>query len=511
MRKMFYISFFILLCASILQAQTPQYYNYQGVGSQNTFPFGQTNGKAVNWLFLPGAFNQPTPCPTGQQITRAYVYFGTGGSRTYTNLHILMAQDTITTLTQGQFYPGPWDTVFFSASATLTASSNSWEYIPLDTPYPYDPTKSLLVFVGQCAGPGSGMYVYQNTLATYKRVWSVGGCPFTPYPTSDGRTVNSGIDVEPVPVPPDLIYYKFEDNPSANMTLNCGLPGVGNNPAALTGTTALTSGGQFDSCIVGDGVTNGGVVTGWNTNLGAGSWTISMWVLIPTTTSGSAFYIFGDPGSSSFRCFHNGVAGVNNLVLRGTGISDVNVTGIGPSPTVVTFVYDSVAHNIKAYKNGVLANTVSNTLNLPTGSGFKVGAYSSSRTFVGKLDEFRVFRRALDTSEIAAMWNHELPCGLITGIANQHNSTPLTYMLSQNYPNPFNPATKISYALPKAGNVKLVIYDVLGREIATLVNESKKAGHYTVDFNASNLASGVYIYRIEAGTYRDAKKMMLIK
>ena len=355
------------------------------------------------------------------------------------------------------------------------------------------------------------MYIYQNNLGGVKRVWSVGGCPFTPYSGGDGSTVNFGITVEPLPaMAPDLIYYKFENNPAANMTPNCGFPGVGNNPAALTGTTALTAFGQFDSSIVGNGTSNGGVVTGWNCNLGAGSWTISMWVNIPTTNSGSAFYIFGDPGSSSFRCFHNGVAGVNNLVLRGTGITDVPVTGIGPSPTVVTFVYDSTAHNIKAYKNGVLTNTVSNTLNLPTGSGFKVGGYGSSATFVGWLDEFRVYRRALDSTEIANYWNQNIDCGIVTGVS-QHHNTPLTYDLAQNYPNPFNPATKISYALPIASNVKLVVYDILGREVVTLVNEYKTAGNYTADFDASNLASGTYIYRIEAGTFRDAKKMMLVK
>ncbi len=90
-------------------------------------------------------------------------------------------------------------------------------------------------------------------------------------------------------------------------------------------------------------------------------------------------------------------------------------------------------------------------------------------------------------------------------------SLPLSYSLSQNYPNPFNPVTKINYELPGDGKVKLMIYDILGREIRTLVNEVKQAGKYTVEFNGSNFASGVYFYRIEAGKFTEVKRMVLIK
>ena len=88
---------------------------------------------------------------------------------------------------------------------------------------------------------------------------------------------------------------------------------------------------------------------------------------------------------------------------------------------------------------------------------------------------------------------------------------PNYYALNQNYPNPFNPATKITYALPKTGNVHLVVYDILGREVATLVNGVKQAGIHTVDFNASNLASGIYFYSIKAGEFTAVKKMVLVK
>jgi M6 family metalloprotease-like protein len=92
-----------------------------------------------------------------------------------------------------------------------------------------------------------------------------------------------------------------------------------------------------------------------------------------------------------------------------------------------------------------------------------------------------------------------------------NDNLPTSYKLSQNYPNPFNPATKINFALPKQGFVTLKVYDIIGREIKTLVNEVKQAGYYTVDFNGSSLASGVYFYRIQSGDFISVKRMVLVK
>ncbi|MEI7483265.1 MAG: T9SS type A sorting domain-containing protein, partial [Ignavibacteriota bacterium] len=98
-----------------------------------------------------------------------------------------------------------------------------------------------------------------------------------------------------------------------------------------------------------------------------------------------------------------------------------------------------------------------------------------------------------------------------TGVNPINGNIPTVYSLSQNYPNPFNPTTKINFALPKAGFVSLKIYDVLGREVRTLVNEVKSAGQFSVDFNASEFSSGVYFYRLESNGFTDIKRMMLIK
>ena len=99
----------------------------------------------------------------------------------------------------------------------------------------------------------------------------------------------------------------------------------------------------------------------------------------------------------------------------------------------------------------------------------------------------------------------------VTGVKSDAKNIPAKFSLNQNYPNPFNPTTTIGYSLPKAAPVSLKIYDILGREVANLVNEEKPAGSYQVNFDASKLASGTYIYRLTAGSFSQIKKMILLK
>lgn len=98
-----------------------------------------------------------------------------------------------------------------------------------------------------------------------------------------------------------------------------------------------------------------------------------------------------------------------------------------------------------------------------------------------------------------------------TGIAQEKTDLPLTYNLSQNYPNPFNPTTQIKFSIPEVSNVKITIFDAIGREIAVLVNKELNAGNYTYSWNATNLASGIYFYRMEANGFSQIRKMMFIK
>ena len=93
------------------------------------------------------------------------------------------------------------------------------------------------------------------------------------------------------------------------------------------------------------------------------------------------------------------------------------------------------------------------------------------------------------------------------------NATAGNYSLQQNYPNPFNPTTLIKYSLPQEGRITLKLYDILGREVAALVNENQSAGMhtYTLSSEKLNLTSGVYIYKIQSGSFTDVKKMLLLK
>jgi hypothetical protein len=101
---------------------------------------------------------------------------------------------------------------------------------------------------------------------------------------------------------------------------------------------------------------------------------------------------------------------------------------------------------------------------------------------------------------------------IITGIAKElQNALPKKYSLTQNYPNPFNPSTIINYSVPKAGLVTIKVYNVLGKEMSTLVNEEKTAGNYSVQFYGNHLSSGVYFYMMQAGGFVQTKKLLLLK
>jgi hypothetical protein len=89
--------------------------------------------------------------------------------------------------------------------------------------------------------------------------------------------------------------------------------------------------------------------------------------------------------------------------------------------------------------------------------------------------------------------------------------TPSAFSLSQNYPNPFNPVTKIKYSIPQSSNVVVKVFDVLGNEVATLVNEQKQAGTYELEFSSSGLSSGLYFYTMSAGSFIETKKMVFMK
>ena len=118
----------------------------------------------------------------------------------------------------------------------------------------------------------------------------------------------------------------------------------------------------------------------------------------------------------------------------------------------------------------------------------------------------------------SSIWRRPLS-QVVTDVNEELNIQPEQYSLEQNYPNPFNPSTKIRYSIPsviasetkQSADVTLNVYDVLGNEVATLVNEEKPAGNYEVDFKASQLSSGIYFYKLQAGSFSETKKMTLLR
>ena len=107
---------------------------------------------------------------------------------------------------------------------------------------------------------------------------------------------------------------------------------------------------------------------------------------------------------------------------------------------------------------------------------------------------------------------YTLVVGSIPSGINNGNQSAYQYNLYQNYPNPFNPSTSIEFFLPKQSAVTLKVYDIVGKEIATLIsNDKRKEGFHQINFDGSNLSSGIYYYKINAGEFTDIKKMMLVK
>ncbi|RPI75838.1 MAG: T9SS C-terminal target domain-containing protein [Ignavibacteriales bacterium] len=159
------------------------------------------------------------------------------------------------------------------------------------------------------------------------------------------------------------------------------------------------------------------------------------------------------------------------------------------------------------YKSAAIYNTTTNSWTVDSIS------ISSNRDWMASVKyrgSFYVIGGLGATSFAVNIVEEIIPHGTVD-IDDEEELVPTEYKLQQNYPNPFNPGTIISWQLPVGSLVLLKIYDILGREVATLVNEIKGAGYYKVNFDGSSLASGIYIYRLTAGNYISTKKMLMIK
>jgi len=186
---------------------------------------------------------------------------------------------------------------------------------------------------------------------------------------------------------------------------------------------------------------------------------------------------------------------ISTYAIPGTGWQTINLQSPfywdGGSNLLIEICYNNSSYTTNTMLNSTNAvNSVVNKyqdLSTSSGCDFTTGAVYNPRPDIGLTFDYP------------------------NSITNPVVLTPKDFRLYQNYPNPFNPSTKIKFEIPEAARVLIKVYDVLGKEVTTLVNENKTAGSYIVDFNASGLTSGVYFYKLIAGKYSDTKKMIIMK
>ena len=198
---------------------------------------------------------------------------------------------------------------------------------------------------------------------------------------------------------PEVLYYTF-DEAGSDSTENFAVPGSGFDWGQVLGALILGDTGQFGSALVASG--NSGaryyVNTGWATDIGTSSWTISVWLNNSTIDFG---YVFGDASACLYGLVSLTVPQVKNIILRGGGMTDHIVAGVVPGPSVIHWVYDALAGESYGYLNGALVSTVSQpALNISGTGPFKVGGYTTGLLAGTLIDEFRLYNRALDMQKL---------------------------------------------------------------------------------------------------------------
>jgi hypothetical protein len=206
------------------------------------------------------------------------------------------------------------------------------------------------------------------------------------------------------------------------------------------------------------------------------------------------------------------------------GVNDVDYGNYNNNVLYHVVCEVTADNEIIMYHDGVLIGTTPLTTNPATGeiksiadispnfamfcqSGY---AGTGDLAWVGAIHEIAIFNKALSDEEVAFLFNAGVN-GYPTAVKDKNPKVPEAFNLSQNYPNPFNPRTTIAFDLPKPGNTSLIVYDVLGKPVATLINGELKAGHHTINFSASNLSGGVYFYSLNSGDFSSTKKFILLK
>ena len=325
------------------------------------------------------------------------------------------------------------------------------------------------------AGTDGGVYRSTNNGTT----WTVAGLTNNVYPQAlaisntnlFAGTYQSGV-------------FRSTNNGANWTAVNTGLTGSALNITALfvsdTNLFAGTWGGRaFRS-------TNNG--TTWTSaRNGLTSDNVHAFTVYPNSTGGTNLFAGTYFGNGVYLSTDNGTSwtavnnGLTNSNVRALAVSDTNL--FAGTDGGGFFHSTNNGTSWTSFNTGLTNNVVNALL------------VSGTYLFAGTNDG--VWR--LPLSEI------------ITSVEDQNNGIPSQFILEQNYPNPFNPSTTIRYSIPASEFVTLNVYDVLGNEVATLVDEYRPAGSYEVNFNASQLSSGIYFYKLQAGSFVETKKMILLR
>lgn len=275
-------------------------------------------------------------------------------------------------------------------------------------------------------------------------------------------------------------------------------------------------------------------------------------IIIKSTNSGVNWSIINSPSTERFNAvgatFSYYIVGDNGTVLKGFSLgTNWTIAPSGYSQNLYGVPLFGSA-DIMAGNNGLVAKSTNfgvNWFSLPSGTGLNLRSieYSvnnNSRIYVcgdnGTIIKSTNtgtsfgFQTTPTTQNLNSIFfylsdNFGYACGnngvilktsdgggpIFTSIVNVTNNSPKDFSLEQNYPNPFNPATNITFSIPAAQNVNLIIYDALGKSVEEIINGNLSAGSYEVSFDASKLAGGIYYYRLIAGNYSQTKKMILLK